>query len=155
MPKIYSVRQTKTPSTPNKTPSARFQSKEHAKKTNTDIHCFVAMLFLSRIYALFGVPFTGLKNLVLYQKLQIWGMFVFTLAYFFTNFDSLVIDHYWVTNKWNVANLTFIVTKVGWRTCLWQFRFDYLAETDTRQSATDLPVHKNISLLLCLFVYFF
>ena len=89
MPKIYSVRQTKTPSTPNKTPStpnktpstptkipstpnktpsARFQSKEHAKKTNTDIHCFVAMLFLSRIYALFGVPFTGLKNLVAYQK---------------------------------------------------------------------------------------
>ena len=30
--------------------------------------------FLSRIYALFGVPFTGLKNMVAYQKWQLSGM---------------------------------------------------------------------------------
>ena len=78
MPKIYSVRQTKTPSmpnktpstpnktqstptkipsTPNKTPSAQFQSKEYAKKTNIDLRRFVAMQFLSRIYALFWRTF--------------------------------------------------------------------------------------------------
>ena len=30
--------------------------------------------FLSQIYALFGVPFTGLKNMVAYQKWQLSGM---------------------------------------------------------------------------------
>ena len=30
--------------------------------------CFVAIQFLLRFYALFGVPFTGLKNMVAYQK---------------------------------------------------------------------------------------
>ena len=32
--------------------------------------------FLSRIYALFGVPFTGLKNVVAYQQWQLWGMLI-------------------------------------------------------------------------------
>ena len=89
MPKIYSVRQTKTPSTPNKTPStpnktqstptkmpstpnktpsAQIQSKEYAKQINTDLRCFVVMQFLLQIYALFGVPFTGQKNMVAYRK---------------------------------------------------------------------------------------
>ena len=31
-------------------------------------------MFLSQIYAFFGVPFRGLKNMVAYQKWQIWGM---------------------------------------------------------------------------------
>ena len=57
----YQVRQTKHQ-------VRDFNQKSTPKKTNTDIRCFVAMLFLSQIYALFGVPFTGLKNLVAYQK---------------------------------------------------------------------------------------
>ena len=65
---------TKMPSTPNKTPSAQIQSKEYAKQIITDLRCFVVMQFLSRIYALFGVPFTGQINMVAYRKWQIWGM---------------------------------------------------------------------------------
>ena len=52
----------RAPSTPNKIPSAQFQSKEYAKKSNIDLRCFVAMQFLSRITHFFGVPFTGLKK---------------------------------------------------------------------------------------------
>ena len=48
---------TKMPSTPNKTPSAQIQSKEYAKQINTDLRCFVVMQFLSRIYALFWRTF--------------------------------------------------------------------------------------------------
>ena len=52
----YQVRQTKTP-------SAQFQSKEYAKKTNIDLRCFVAMQFLSRIYALFWRTFYRPKKI--------------------------------------------------------------------------------------------
>ena len=37
--------------------------------------------FLSQIYALFGVPFTGLKNMVAYQKWQSSGMVVDRLPF--------------------------------------------------------------------------
>ena len=65
---------TKIPNMPNKTPCAQFQSKEYAKKTNIGLRCFVAMQFLSQIYALFWRIFYRPKNLVAYQKWQIWGM---------------------------------------------------------------------------------
>ena len=63
------VCQPKTASTPTKT----------ASTVNIDLRCFVAMQFLSQIYALFWRTFYRPKNLVAYQKWQIWGMFI-TLA---------------------------------------------------------------------------
>ena len=82
MPKIYSVRQTKTPSTPNKTPStpnktqstptkipstpnktpsAQFQSKEYAKKQILIYAVLSRCNFCRKFTHFFGVPFTGLK----------------------------------------------------------------------------------------------
>ena len=61
---------TKTPSTPNKSPIMPKKAPSSPNKKR----CFVARQFLSRIYAFFGVPFRGLKNMVAYQKWQIWGM---------------------------------------------------------------------------------
>ena len=52
---------TKIPSTPTKIPSTP------TKK----LRCFVARQFFLQIYALFGVLFSGPKNMVAYQKRQI------------------------------------------------------------------------------------
>ena len=51
---------TKTPSTPNKSPIMPKKAPSSPNKKR----CFVARQFLSRIYAFFGVPFRGLKNMV-------------------------------------------------------------------------------------------
>ena len=50
----------KTPSNPNKT----------ASTPNTNLRCFVAMQFLSHIYALFGHTIYRPKNAVAYKKWQ-------------------------------------------------------------------------------------
>ena len=55
---------TKTPSTPNKSPIMPKKAPSSPNKKR----CFVARQFLSQIYAFFGVPFRGLKNMVAYQK---------------------------------------------------------------------------------------
>ena len=41
---------------------------------NIDLRCFVVTHLFREFTYFFGVPFTGLKNMVAYQKWQIWGM---------------------------------------------------------------------------------
>ena len=92
--------QSKTPNTPKKTPNTP-KNTNYAKKTpttpkntnyaqktpnmqkkhqilqntpNFHLRCFVAKKILFQIYALFGVLFTGLKSMVVYQNGQISGM---------------------------------------------------------------------------------
>ena len=59
---------------------------------------FCRKKFLSRIHALCGVPFTGLKNMVAYQKWQIWGM---SMWFFWST--ELVFNQ----NEYNIGEFQF------------------------------------------------
>ncbi len=76
---------TKTPGTPNKTPSAPNKTPCTPSiveiYTNVNLHSKIfiyAVLtrdnFCRKFTHFFGVPFTGLKNMVAYKKLQLSGM---------------------------------------------------------------------------------
>ena len=58
----------KTPSTPTKTPTMQSQSKEYDKKQILVYAVLSRGNFCREFTHFFGVPFTGLKNMVAYQK---------------------------------------------------------------------------------------
>jgi len=76
--------QSKTPNTPKihqicqkknqlcqKTPNMQKKHQILQNTPNFHLRCFIAKNFLFQIHALFGVLFTGLKSMVVYQKGQI------------------------------------------------------------------------------------
>ena len=74
--KKHQLRQKKTnyaKKTPNMQKKTKYAKKHQILQNTPNFHlrCFVAKKFLVQIYALFGVLFTGLKSMVVYQKGQI------------------------------------------------------------------------------------
>ena len=105
--KRHQVRQPKTASTPTKT----------ASTVNIDLRCFVAMQFLSQIYALFWRTIYRPKNVVAYKKWQIWGMLRSTC----TLSESTLRQ-----GRWGAPPLLCDFRLVHWRTfwiLFWMIRY--------------------------------
>ena len=134
---------------------------------NIDLRCFVARQYLSQIYALFGVNYSGLRMALAYKKLQISGMHMY-LTFAFVEGAQLFFwlgGGSWVLyclglpqNCWlGHIERTFFLHFSGWAilTDEWLCRSYWCEQWDWWKKGKErrLGLSLSLSLCICVFVY--